>query len=77
MNTAEFIGKPLDGLELSDRWALTGYWIATELYAPERLPLRIIQAVGANPRECIKQLQQRGLDPALHEYQALEQPYGP
>lgn len=77
MDYRKFIGKSIDGLQLSDRWALSGQWIATELYAPERLPLRIMQAVGQDARACIEQLRQRGLDPALFEYQPLEQPYKP
>jgi hypothetical protein len=71
----DLIGKSVDGLKLSDRWALTGRWIAVELYSPERLPLRLIQAVGADARSCIEQLKQRGLDPSLFEYQPLDPPY--
>lgn len=67
----------MDGLRLADRWAVSGQWIATELYSPERLPLRIIQAIGPDARACIEQLKNRGLDPGLFEYQPLEQPYKP
>ncbi|MBV9269128.1 MAG: hypothetical protein JO061_23360 [Acidobacteriaceae bacterium] len=73
----EFIGKPVDGLNLSERWSLSGKWIATELYSPERLPLRIIQVVGSSARDCVKQLQARGLDAALYHYELVEQPYEP
>jgi hypothetical protein len=77
MQLKDFIGKAVDGLPLSDRWALSGHWIALELYSPQRLPLRLIQAVGVSPRECIQQLQERNLNPALYEFEALNQPYQP
>ncbi len=70
-----FVGQSLDGLKLSDKWAVTGCWIATELYSPERLPLRIIEAIGLNARECIEQLRARGLDPTRFEYEPVAQPY--
>lgn len=75
MDLRQFVGKPVDGLPLADRWALTGKWVAMELYSPDRLPLRIIHAVGEDARACIAQLRERGLDPALFEYQPLEEPY--
>ena len=75
--SSPFIGKPLDGLSLNQKWELAGKWMATELYSPERLPLRLIQALGANPADCIQQLQSRGLDPELHEYTPIPQPYQP
>lgn len=66
-----FIGKPVDGLPLAERRQLTGYWVATELYSPERLPLRIMVAVGRDARDCIRQLNESGLDPARYHYEAL------
>lgn len=75
MNT--FLGKSLDGLRLDDRWKLAGSWMATELYSPQRLPLRIMQAIAASPAECIRQLRARGLDPELYEFQPIPQPYQP
>ncbi len=73
----KFIGKSLDGLPLSDRWDISGNWIATELYSPQRLPLRTIEAIGADARDCIRQLRERGRDPALFEYSPVPQPYAP
>ena len=73
----KFVGQSFDGLRLADRWSLSGYWIATELYSPQRLPLRIIQAVGESARDCIDQLRQRGLDPARFEFEPVPQPYHP
>jgi hypothetical protein len=75
MNDSKYVGKPIDGLALADRWALAGKWVALELYSPERLPLRIIRAVGPDARTCIGQIKKEGADPALFEYVALEQPY--
>lgn len=72
-----FIGKSLDGLSVSERWKLAGLWMATELYSPQRLPLRVMQALGATAAECIRQLRARGLDPELHEYMPIPQPYQP
>lgn len=71
------MGKSLDGLSVSDRWKLAGAWMATELYSPQRLPLRIMQAIGADALDCIRQLRARGLDPELHEYSPIAQPYQP
>jgi hypothetical protein len=70
-----FVGRSLDGLSLSDRWTVAGAWIATELYSPQRLPLRNIEAVGASPAECIEQLRSRGLDPGRFEYALVARPY--
>jgi hypothetical protein len=72
-----FTGKSLDGLSVSDRWKLAGTWMATELYSPERLPLRVMEAIGADAVECIGQLRERGLDPELFEYTPIPQPYEP
>jgi hypothetical protein len=71
------IGRSLDSLSLDDRWALAGRWIAIELYSPQRLPLRVMEAIGADARDCIQQLRERGLDPARFEYSPVPQPYVP
>lgn len=74
---AQFVGRPFEGLSLAERWLLAGCWIATERYSPERLPLRIMEAVAPSAAACIEQLKVRGLDPARYEFQAMEQPYRP
>lgn len=74
---AEFVGRPFEGLSLSERWRLSGAWIALERYSPERLPLRIMEAVAATVQGCVEQLRVRGLDPSRYEFQAVEQPYRP
>ena len=71
----QFVGKSLESFKLADRWAVTGLWVATELYSPERLPLRIIEAIGSSAPECIDQLRRRGLDPTQFEYEPVPQPY--
>ncbi|MDQ6678604.1 MAG: hypothetical protein M3Z09_15070 [Acidobacteriota bacterium] len=69
------IGQPLDALSLRDRAALTGKWIALELYTPETLPLRIIEAIGASSGDCAAQLRARHLDPVRYEFTLLPPPY--
>jgi hypothetical protein len=71
----KFIGRYLDGLPLGDRWAITGKWIASELYSSKRLPLRVIAAIGADAAECIGQLRARGFDPQRFEYAPVPEPY--
>ncbi len=75
VNVARFAGRSLDALALKERWALTGMWIATELYSPERLPLRLMAAIGTDARDCIAQLRQKGLDLTLYEYEPVGEPY--
>jgi hypothetical protein len=69
------IGRSVDGLTLAERWTLAGRWIAQALYSPDRLPLRTIEAVGESASDCMRQLKERGLNPALYEYEYLQQPY--
>ncbi len=77
VDLAQFVGRPFEGLSLSERWRLSGAWIAMERYTPERLPLRVMEAVAPSAAGCIEQLRVRGLDPVRYEYQAMEQPYRP
>jgi hypothetical protein len=69
------VGKPLDGLALRDRVLLTGKWIALEIYTPQTLPLRVIEAVGESARECIEALLGRGIDPFRFEFLLLPAAY--
>ena len=71
----EIIGRAPESLSLEERWALTGKWIALEIYQPATLPLRQIQAVAASPLDCVKELASRGLDPRRFEFQLLSPPY--
>jgi len=69
------IGRNPDQLNLDERIALTGKFIALEIYSPEVLPLRRIEAIGDSIEECVRMLKTRGLDPQLFEYSRLTPPY--
>ena len=62
------IGQPLERLAPRERIAVTGKWAAFEIYTPETLPLRRIEALGDSTEACIEQLIARGLDPARFEF---------
>jgi len=59
------IGRAPERLSLVERAALAGKWIALEVYTPETLPLKRIEAIGGSLSDCVTQLQQRGLDPRV------------
>ena len=65
------IGRSPDRLTLEERAALTGKFIALEIYSPKTLPLRRIEAIGGSIGECIHVLKERGLDPSHFEYTRL------
>jgi hypothetical protein len=69
------IGRSPDRLSLEERLALTGKYIALEIYRPEDLPLRRIEAIGDSVQECMRQLAARGLDPIRFEFSRLGPPY--
>jgi hypothetical protein len=69
------IGRSPDRLNLDERHALAGKYVALEIYTPEELPLRRIEAIGNDAQECVKQLVARGLDPTRFEFTRLTQPY--
>jgi len=69
------IGRSPDRLSLEERVQLMGKYVALEIYSPETLPLRRIEAIGDSIEECVKMLQSRGLDPANFEYTRLGPPY--
>ena len=62
------IGRAPERLSLVERAALAGKWIALEVYTPETLPLKRIEAIGGSVSDCVTQLQQRGLDPRVFEF---------
>ena len=49
--------------------------MALELYSPQTLPLRRIEAIGDSAAECARQLAERGLDPRRFEFTLLKPPY--
>jgi hypothetical protein len=69
------LGRNPDQLTLDERIALAGKYIALEIYTPDALPLRRIEAIGDSIEECIRMLQARGLDPKSFEYTRLAPPY--
>mgnify|MGYP001177219897 CR=1 FL=1 len=70
-----FIGRAVDRLTLDEREALIGKFAAQEVYSPERLPLQRMEALGDSVQDCVKQLQDRGLDPMSFEFTILGPPY--
>ncbi len=69
------IGRNPDRLTLEERMAFAGKFIALEVYSPETLPLRRIEAIGNSMEDCVRMLQSRGLDPRQFEYSILSWPY--
>ena len=69
------IGRSPERLTLDERVALTGKFIAVEVYSPETLPLQVIEAIGDSVEDCVRQLVARGLDPQRFEFTPLKPPY--
>ena len=69
------LGRNPDRLTLEERLALAGKFIALEVYSPDTLPLRRIEAIGSGMEECVAMLQGRGLDPRQFEFTILGWPY--
>jgi hypothetical protein len=75
VNPHHFAGKELDRLNLRERLALAGHWIALERYDTRTLPLRIIAAVGDSAEECMRQIRERGGKPTDYEYLLASGPF--
>ena len=69
------VGRNPDRLTLDERRALIGKYVALEIYTPETLPFRRIEAIGNSTGECIRMLKERGLNPGQFEYTRLHPPY--
>jgi hypothetical protein len=69
------IGRSPDALRLEERTALAGKFIALEIYTPENLALRRIEAIGDSLDVCIRMLKDRRLDPRNFEFTRLAWPY--
>ena len=74
-NGTSFIGRDPERLSIAERTSLTGRWMAMEIYTPQNLPLRRIEALGNSVDECAIQLRDRGLDPMMFEYSVVTPPY--
>ncbi len=75
VNPLQAVGRAPEHLSAEEREALSGRFIALEIYSPKTLPLRAIEAVGDSAEECIRQLAVRGLDPRQFEFIRLQPPY--
>ena len=69
------IGRNPDRLTLTERLALAGKYVALEIYSPETIPLRRIEAIGDSLTECLRSLKSRGLDPLNFEFTRLAPSY--
>jgi hypothetical protein len=69
------IGRSPESLVLEERIALAGKFAALEIYTPETLPLRRIEALGDSLEACVKILHERGLDPRRFEFVRLLRPF--
>ena len=69
-----FIGRELERLSLAEQHAMAGKWIALEIYSPQTLPLRHIEAIGDSVTGCMAQLEERELDPRGFEFLLLSPP---
>lgn len=69
------VGREPERLSLVEHTALLGNWIALEIYTPQTLPLRRIEAIGGSVADCVAQLRARGLDPKNFEFLAMKPPY--
>jgi hypothetical protein len=69
------VGLSASDLTLKERLQLAGKWVAFEIYTPENLAERKIQAIGDSAAECMKQLNSQGLDPRKFEFVPLNTPY--
>jgi hypothetical protein len=69
------VGRNPDRLTLEERMALAGKYVAMEVYTPENLALRRIEAIGDSLDACVRMLKERGLDPAMFEFTRLSWPY--
>lgn len=74
-NTERAIGRSPERLTLKERLSLAGKFIALEIYTPQNLALRRIEAIGDSPADCIRTLRTRGLDPTAFELSRLPAPY--
>jgi hypothetical protein len=75
LNPAQAIGRAPDQLTLEERIAWAGKYVAFEIYTPETLPFRRIEAIGDSVAECVRTLQSRGLDARQFEFTRLAAPF--
>lgn len=69
------LNRSPERLSLEERFALAGKFVALEVYTPDAIPLRRIEAIGDSAAECIQGLKARGLDAARFEFVQITRPY--
>jgi hypothetical protein len=69
------VGRAPEQLTLDQRFALAGRVAAFEIYTPDTLPLRRIEAVADSAAGCVQMLQERGLSPTQFEFTMLKAPF--
>ena len=69
------LGRSPEELSLVERLQLAGRFIALEIYSPQTIPMRRIEAIGDSLADCVRKLKARGLDPANFEFSLLPAPY--
>jgi len=69
------LGRSPERLTPEERIALTGKYIALEVYTPENLALRRIEAIGDSLADCMRMLRERGLDVRNFEFSRLPAPW--
>jgi hypothetical protein len=75
IDPTQAIGRAPEKLKLAERIALAGKYVAFEIYTPETLPFRRIEAIGDSAEECVRMLKSRGLDPRKFEFNRLPPPF--
>ena len=72
IDTKKILGRAPERLTLEEMHALAGKFIALEIYSPDTLQARSIEALGDTADDCIGQLSARGLDPKRFEFTRLK-----
>ncbi len=75
IDPSRYVGRSPDRLSLEERFAVAGMYAAFEMYTPQTLPLRRIEALGDSVAECAQSLKSRGLDVTRFEFLRLAPPY--
>jgi hypothetical protein len=75
IDPAQAIGRSPERLTLAERTALAGKYVAFEIYTPENLAFRRIEAIGESVEQCVMMLKSRGLDPKKFEFTRLGRPF--
>lgn len=66
------IGRQPDSLTIGEQRALSGRWVALEIYTPDNLALRRIAAVGDSAQDCLREIVSKGGNPRDFEYRTYK-----